>query len=303
MNEHTLLEMMTGKLLGDGCITKQNGRKPRFQFIHSSKDKEWCHFCYSQLNKYIPLTTPRYKKVLDDRVNKGYTECYQVQSKTDPIITQLEKAWYLDRRKILPFELLEIYLTPLALAWWYQDDGHLKRKGETPEKIILSSESFAPQENKNLQWLLKIKFLLQFSIDKQNRLVLYDQFQIHYFLNLISPFLHYSMNRKALKSCPTENRQIKSRRTSIYLPGEVQINKPTEDINNALNSLEEYWTLYKSGQFYTPENIVLIQRLSVRTHTKSYQININQKNLRILKLLRESTGINYSILTTLCFFK
>lgn len=27
------LSRITGKLLGDGCITKQQGRKPRFQFI------------------------------------------------------------------------------------------------------------------------------------------------------------------------------------------------------------------------------------------------------------------------------
>lgn len=40
------LSMVCGKLLGDGCIVKQEGRKPRFQFIHSIKDKEWCYYCY-----------------------------------------------------------------------------------------------------------------------------------------------------------------------------------------------------------------------------------------------------------------
>ena len=39
---------ITGKLLGDGCITKQKGRKPRFQFIHTARDYSWgmkkmCH--------------------------------------------------------------------------------------------------------------------------------------------------------------------------------------------------------------------------------------------------------------------
>jgi hypothetical protein len=33
-------DIMNGKLLGDGCITKQEGRKPPFQFTHSKKDKE-----------------------------------------------------------------------------------------------------------------------------------------------------------------------------------------------------------------------------------------------------------------------
>lgn len=30
-----------GKLLGDGCITKQEGRKPRFQFMHRPEDLGW----------------------------------------------------------------------------------------------------------------------------------------------------------------------------------------------------------------------------------------------------------------------
>jgi LAGLIDADG DNA endonuclease family len=70
------LLMVCGKLLGDGCIVKQEGRKPRFQFIHSIKDKEWCYFCYSSLKYYLPLTDPHYKGSEDDRVQAGYTESY-----------------------------------------------------------------------------------------------------------------------------------------------------------------------------------------------------------------------------------
>lgn len=57
------LDMLTGKLLGDGCITKQNGRMPRFQFIHTTSDKEWCFHCYEKLMNDLPLTPPYYKKL------------------------------------------------------------------------------------------------------------------------------------------------------------------------------------------------------------------------------------------------
>jgi hypothetical protein len=80
-----ILSMITGKLLGDGCITKQKGRNPRFQFIHSATDKEWCFFCYKKLMNDLPLAPPHYKKVIDKRISKGFTECYQVQSRTDPL--------------------------------------------------------------------------------------------------------------------------------------------------------------------------------------------------------------------------
>ncbi|WP_339213813.1 hypothetical protein [Ornithinibacillus sp. FSL M8-0202] len=35
-----------GKLLGDACMTKQIGRKPRFQYTHTYKDYGWSVFSY-----------------------------------------------------------------------------------------------------------------------------------------------------------------------------------------------------------------------------------------------------------------
>ncbi|MCI1592516.1 hypothetical protein [Heyndrickxia oleronia] len=132
-SEETLY-MLTGKLLGDGCITKQKGRKPRFQFIHSINDIDWCMYCYEQLRHEIPFAPPFYKKIQDIRTEKGYTECYQVQSRTDPTITWLDTLWYSKQKKVIPFEFIDQYLNVEALAWWYQDDGHLSQKGTIPKK-------------------------------------------------------------------------------------------------------------------------------------------------------------------------
>src|SRR5690606_18433695 len=155
---------ITGKLLGDGCITKQKGRKPRFQFIHRIEDKEWANHCYRQLRCFIPLNSPKYRKVIDSRVNAGFTESYYVQSRTCEIITFLESIWYKNRIKQLPLELLYLYLDAEALAWWYQDDGNLKQENGIPRKIILSTDNFLPEENQNLINLLKQRFLLHFSL-------------------------------------------------------------------------------------------------------------------------------------------
>lgn len=69
-------------------------------------------------------------------------------------------------------------------------------------KMILSTESFTLEENKLLTELLSMKFNLRFSTDGQNRLILYDQFQIIQFLKLVSPWMNDSMDRKALVSPP-----------------------------------------------------------------------------------------------------
>ena len=68
------LSMITGKLLGDANIAIEKTRKPRIRFSHSIWDKEWCFYCWKELNKYIILSKPRYRKIIDPRTKRGFTE-------------------------------------------------------------------------------------------------------------------------------------------------------------------------------------------------------------------------------------
>ena len=123
-----LLEMITGKLLGDGNLTIQTGRSSRFRFGHSLSDRDWCVHCYQELSQNINLTPPKYRKIIDSRLKTGFSENIYVQSKTNPIFNLLKDIWYSGRTKVLPAYLIQNVLSPLTIAWWYQDDGHLKRK-------------------------------------------------------------------------------------------------------------------------------------------------------------------------------
>jgi LAGLIDADG DNA endonuclease family len=296
-----LLSMICGKLLGDGCIVKQEGRKPRFQFIHSTKDKEWCYYCYSRLKDYLPLTGPHYKRIEDVRVKAGYTESFYVQSRTHDHITNLRSIWYKNRKKVLPFEFLMKYLTPLALSWWYQDDGHLKKDSSIPRQIILSTESFTPAENYQLCQLLKSKYSLLFLIDKQNRIILYDQFQIHYFLYLISPYLHPCMYRKTITFCEIYYRISNSKRTTIYLPDNLKLTSPTREINEKLSVLPDIFSIIKGGDFYTNGLLTFIESTKTSVTKRPYQIVVSEENLQNLSILNKMTGLNASILAQLCF--
>ncbi|WP_098439024.1 hypothetical protein [Bacillus sp. es.034] len=144
------------------------------------------------------------------------------------------------------------HLSPLALAWCYQDDGHLRKKSNTPQKIILSTDSFMPYENKGLSHILWEKFSLDFAMDKQNRLILYDQFQIRYFLYLIQLYLHHSMRRKTISSMDLSSSQTSSKR-SIYLPANINISSPTSEINDKLSTLSTVLQLLKIDSFYNKE--------------------------------------------------
>ncbi|WP_419158289.1 endonuclease [Rossellomorea sp. BNER] len=295
---NTILNMLTGKLLGDGCITKQKGRKPRFQFIHSITDKEWCFYCYEKLKHTLPLALPYYKNVKDTRTIKGYTECFQVQSRTDPIISLLESLWYINRVKVIPFSFLEQNLNELALAWWYQDDGHLSQKDNKPKKVILSTDNFTPSENRRLIVLLARKYSLYFKLDSQNRLILYDQLQIFYFLRIVDPYIHSSMNRKIYfpQETPTNRK-----RTTIYLPKSIHLKKPTAEINKQLFHLHVIKEIIMSRTGYIDYYKKVIAPIRLIKETKGYQIFIHEQYIEVLQSIRNYTGLTMSQIITLCF--
>lgn len=288
-----------GKLLGDGGITKQEGRKPRFKITHAASDFEWINFCYHKLKNDIPINPPVYKKVIDDRLVKGYSEAYQLQSKTSDVITYLYKMWYPNGVKIIPFTLLDKHFTLESLAWWYMDDGHLKMERSIPKKIILSTESFTDLEIFKLIDFIASKYKLTFSIDGQRRIILYDQYQIHYFLHLIYPYLHHSMYRKFIHKSSLY-KTVPAKRTTIYLPKEICISKPTKEINEAMQTLSSIVYDFREGCFYSKYHDYMNQYFIPRTN-RSYQIVIKSKNMSNLLFLKNNTGLTFGQLTELCF--
>lgn len=301
-NEINFLPYISGKLLGDGCITVQSKRKPRFQFIHTASDYKWCYHCYQQLSTYIPLNPPTYSKIMDCRISRKFTERYIVQSKTSEIITILESIWYINRKKIIPIDFLDKYLDERTLAWWYLDDGHLKIDNGIPRKIILSTDSFSHHENHQLIELLSRKFSLYFSLDGQNRLVLYDQIQIYYFYRLIELYLHPSMERKMIKlKIVAGHTTPKPKRTTIYLPGKITLLKPTYEINHKLKSLPNLLKIVKDHENYLYHFQKYFIHIKNIKNTKPYQIIIDQKYWHYINSIKLLTGLNNSQIVSICF--
>lgn len=288
-------DLLCGKLLGDGCLTKQQGRKPRLQFIHCKKDLGWSVRCYEQLSPFLPLNPPSYRKIIDSRITIGYTESYMVQSRTSEVLCQLYEIWYPNLKKELPIAYIQEHFTDKSLAWWYQDDGHLKQQNGVPRKVILSTDNFSLMENQFLIDFLQMKYGLSFSLDGQNRLLLYDQFQILYFLKLVEPYIQESMNRK--KRVQSVPKKIADR-TTIYLPADIILTKPTAEINDQYKKLSLLSALAKDYKSFFKQNILVSEQT---LDSKSYQIKINLECKNILEHLKYQTGLNISQLTAYCF--
>ena len=302
-NEETIefFSYICGKLLGDGCITYQPGRKSRFQFIHTSSDFEWCNYCYQQLPLHIPLNPPVFNIIKDKRISTGFTERYIVQSKTDEMIPYSESIWYKNRKKTIPFDYLEKYLNEKALAWWYLDDGHLKMDNAIPRKVILSTDNFTLTENLQLIKLLGQKYSIFFTLDGQNRLVIYDQLQIYYFYRLIQPFIHPSMKRKMIKPTQSTNKTI-HKRTTIYLPDDIALVKPTSEMNiylDLLPKLQQIVSDHESYVYYYQRYFIYLKE---KQATKPYQINIVQKHWHLINKIKTLTGLTNSQIATICIW-
>ncbi|HET7577761.1 MAG TPA: endonuclease [Bacillales bacterium] len=296
------LEMFTGKLLGDGNITIEKRIRGRFRFGHTASDKAWCFHCYQELKTYFPFAPPKYREIKDKRTNIKYKQ-YYVQSTTHDMIEQLKYCWYEGKQKQLPRSLIDYAMSPLCLAWWYQDDGHLKTGNGVPKKIILSTDSFSLRERNYLKQILFEKFHLDFHPDGQKRLILYNKPSIYYFLHIVRPYIIDGMSRKDIKPTPLNISNFPSTlRTTISLPSFVSITKPTKQIQNALKQLSElmntldqnYQELFKTWASESKK---------WNNTRKPYQIQIPQKELFYLEQFHTKTGFQKGECATFCFIK
>lgn len=285
---------MIGKLLGDGCLIKQKNRQPRFQMMHRTEDVEWIQYNYEQLQTSIPLAPPQYEKIQDERLRQGYSERYMVQSKTHPLINELYDLWYPNGKKIIPFTWLEHHFTAESLAWWYQDDGHLKKnKNGIVEKLVLSTECWTDEERELLKYVLNLKFNLLFSVDGQKRLLLYDQLQINYFLQLVEPWMQPVMIRKMKTVSPYKTI---AKRTTIKLSAHYQILKPTAHINDLLQR-------YVKVPITPAEQQRWIRKRTEPEEMKSYQITIaSAVHNEIIKKC-STTGLTLNEIVEEAFFQ
>jgi len=116
-------EIVTGSLLGDACLERQDTTRSNSRFIekHGMAQREYLLWKHKELEPFSGTIT--YGTEEPRSLRGKETHYCKFSSGKHPLFTILEKEWYdEDRVKRLPKRLT---ITPLALAVWYFDDGHL----------------------------------------------------------------------------------------------------------------------------------------------------------------------------------
>jgi len=155
-------EVLIGLLMGDGHLESRDGRIYRLKIEHSYLQKEYVDWLYDIFKEWV-LTPPQekiqslsgvqYKKFWFSTVSYGAFRFYGQQ-------------FYREKKKILP-KLIHKWLSPLAIAVWFMDDGSIKSNRH--RALILNTQSFSISELQRLIRFLKEKYGIEMKPRKQSR--------------------------------------------------------------------------------------------------------------------------------------
>lgn len=199
-----ILSLIVGSTLGDTHLEKRkNGIGTRVLFEQSNKNVEYLMWFHNFLSSRGYSTENKPKLKIRIKKNNTKLHFYRINSYTFSSFNWLHDNFYklnpetLKYRKVVPnFEFLNLYLTPLALAIWFMDDG--SKIGKT---VRIATNNFYDVEL--LVKFLKIKYNLKCSMfkgdkNKKGDIIYIWKESFKQFTEIIKPHLLPSMEYKIL---------------------------------------------------------------------------------------------------------
>lgn len=198
-------EIIIGLLLGDGHLeTQNNGRTYRIKIEHSIKQKVYVDWLYSQFREWViippqikvtTLNGTEFKKYWFNTISHGNLRFYAHQ-------------FYDKFHKKLISRFIKKWLTPLALAIWFMDDGSIK--SHQTKSLILNTHCFVKKDLWRLQNAMKLKFNIILTLRKQREgyQLFIPSEEADKFVNLINfyvlPEMKYKYGKARLTYLPKE---------------------------------------------------------------------------------------------------
>ncbi len=185
------MEIIRGSLLGDGALSLSASKSLgiRFRLGHGKKQEaylKWKAFFFSNIKQTITKN------------KKGDIFCDLTPL---PELYSLRQEMYVENYKVLTPEFIAS-LTPLSLAIWYMDDGHLdiRDKGKTKGRITICIEKIEPKSRVLLKHHLATKYGIETRLGRQGykAVLFFDQHNSDQFMQLVRRYIHPSMKYKLL---------------------------------------------------------------------------------------------------------
>lgn len=145
--------VMIGSMLGDGTLRVGDGAiNANLKIEHGLAQQKYVRWKYDIFRPWVftePKISYRYRPS-----GERYPKSLWFRTIRHPIITEFQRRFYVDGRKIVPHDISDD-LDELALAVWVMDDGNLNRRN-----ISISTYSFTLGEIELLVKVLQSRFAL-----------------------------------------------------------------------------------------------------------------------------------------------
>ncbi len=185
--------IIVGTLLGDSHLeTQNNGRTYRLKVEHSVKQAIYVDWLYQQFRDWV-LTPPKSKSKY---LNGVELENYYFQTLSAGQLRFYAKSFYdIKKSKVIPKQIGH-WLTPLALAIWFMDDGSAKSKYH--RAVIINTQGFSKRDIGLLQKALLANFSIEATLRKQKEglQLLIAGKNAELFYSIVQPYILPNFNYK-----------------------------------------------------------------------------------------------------------
>ncbi len=141
-------DILVGLMLGDGNLEFNGYRGTRLQIKQSEEKREYVWWLYGHFTDLVK-TPPQQRKD---------TSQWYFGTRFFEDLEDLRKVFYVDRKKVLPKNIDDLFQSPLTLAIWFMDDGRLDYREKSHHAYHISTDSFLESEVVQLQRLLLERF-------------------------------------------------------------------------------------------------------------------------------------------------
>jgi RNA ligase (TIGR02306 family) len=177
-------QILIGKMLGDGSYSHQSRH---ITFSHCEEQKEYLFSTRKALGSLCDFPI---KQLIS-----GYgSNMYRTHTASSYLIEDLFKSWFTSGTKQIPKGLI---LGPIALAYWYMDDGSLSHSDKQEDRAAFATCGFSEESVNNLLDSLTLNGIkgVKYQADGYWRIRL-NRDAAEIFFTIVAPYIHPSMRYK-----------------------------------------------------------------------------------------------------------
>jgi ubiquinol-cytochrome c reductase cytochrome b subunit len=198
-HNYEILSILIGSLLGE-TIAEKHGNGTRFCFQQEHLNSHYMLWFHNYLNEkgYCKNIIPEITTRLGKNGKIRYISKFKTYTFTS--FNWIHETFYKDGKKILLYQNIIDYLSPLALAIWIQNDGEKVSSSSGGTGLKIATKNFSYEEVNFVAKILREKYYLKVSVIKINALNQYNlnisKSSIKNLVEILKPYLHPSMYYK-----------------------------------------------------------------------------------------------------------